>query len=58
MGFVFDIIVCCFRVFRRVLVDKGILDVRSDEYKALERYFETIENRNKYRDNEDNKDEL
>lgn len=53
MEFVFDIIVCCFRVFRRVLVDKDILDVRSDEYKRLETYFETIENRKKYADKED-----
>lgn len=57
MNFVFDIIVCCFRVFRRVLVDKGILDVRSDEYNRLEAYFETIENRNKYRDSQEDEDE-
>ena len=57
MEFVFDIIVCCFRVFRRVLVDKNILDVRSDEYKRLETYFETIEDRNKYRDSQEDKDE-
>ena len=58
MEFVFDIIVCCFRVFRRVLIDKGILDVRSDEYNKLETYFETIENRKKYRDDGDDRDEL
>lgn len=52
MEFVFDIIACCFRVFRRVLVDKGILDVRSKEYDRLETYFETIENRMKYIDKE------
>lgn len=56
MEFVFDIIVCCFRVFRRVLVDKGILDVRSDEYKGLETYFGIIENRKEYADKEDKDD--
>lgn len=54
MNFVFDIIVCCLRVLRRVLVDKDILDVRSYEYKRLETYFETIENRMKYIDKEEN----
>jgi len=56
MEFVIDIIVCCLRVLRRVLVDKGILDIRSYEYKRLETYFETIEHRVKYIDRED-KDE-
>lgn len=53
MNFVFDIIACCFRVFRRVLVDKGILDIRSAEYDRLETYFKVIENRDKYADMED-----
>lgn len=55
MNFVFDVIACCLRVFRRVLVDKNILDIRSDEYKKLETYFEIIENRDKYRDDKEDK---